>query len=113
VLLGAKLDVVARRGEIGDDLVAWLRRPAPVGGEREAEPDGDAGEVRDLASELGFDDSPDPAADADPPRDWASTQAYAVSDPEPDPEPDAEPDAERAATRSAAADEEPEAGPGK
>ncbi|MFI6424096.1 DUF6350 family protein [Promicromonospora sp. NPDC050880] len=30
VLLGAKLDVVSRRGEIGEDLVTWLRRPAPV-----------------------------------------------------------------------------------
>ena len=30
VLLCAKLDVIARRGQIGNDLVAWLRRPAPV-----------------------------------------------------------------------------------
>lgn len=30
VLLGAKLDVVSRRGEIGTDLTAWLRRPAPA-----------------------------------------------------------------------------------
>ncbi|MGW2091573.1 cell division protein PerM [Promicromonospora sukumoe] len=103
VLLGAKLDVVARRGEIGEDLVSWLRRPAPVGGEqdRDEEP---GGEARDLAAELGFDgspgqdhgaprdaasgDDPDPrdAADEDPApsRDWARTDAYAVSDPEPD-----------------------------
>ncbi|MFE7508686.1 DUF6350 family protein [Promicromonospora sp. NPDC057488] len=103
VLLGAKLDVVARRGEIGDDLVAWLRRPAPVGGEqdRDEEP---GGEAHDLASELGFDGSPgqddgaprgatpdgdpDPQDGADedpaPSRDWARTAAYAVSDPEPD-----------------------------
>ncbi|WP_157237126.1 cell division protein PerM [Promicromonospora sukumoe] len=108
VLLGAKLDVVARRGEIGDDLVAWLKRPASVSGERDGSVDRDLdeqpGEARDLASELGFDGSPDPegdgvpegkaadddadprdAADPAPSGDWARTQAYAVSEPDPDP----------------------------
>lgn len=100
VLLGAKLDVVARRGELGDDLVAWLKRPAPVGGERDRDED-----AQDLASELGFDGSPDPegdgapeagvsggdpeprdAADPAPSGDWARTDAYAVSGPDPDPD---------------------------
>ncbi|MFD7022816.1 DUF6350 family protein [Promicromonospora sukumoe] len=131
VLLGAKLDVVARRGEIGEDLVAWLRRPAAVdgdgsvGGDRDDAAGGAAGGVaggdaRDLAAELGFDGSPAPdgdgdgedgaagaTSDGDPDAredagseagardsgeegagsagDWARTQAYAVSDPEPDP----------------------------
>ncbi|MEV0891766.1 DUF6350 family protein [Promicromonospora sp. NPDC050262] len=126
VLLGAKLDVVARRGEIGEDLVAWLRRPAPVGGESsEDATEGDP----DLAAELGFGDAPggsgggaphegtapsDEEADAPeegtaPSGDWARTAAYAVSDPEPAPEPDAE----RPAARPADDAEAPEAGPGK
>lgn len=67
VLLGAKLDVVARRGEVGGDLVAWLRRPGFVraGGDPEdptpGVPAGPPADVPgDLASELGFDDAPDP-----------------------------------------------------
>lgn len=133
VLLGAKLDVVARRGEIGEDLVEWLRRPAPVGGgvSREESSDGGTseGEGRsddpDLAAELGFGDAPSesdedagapaeaagtPVPDAAPSGDWARVAAYAVSDPEPDtaPEPDTEPVA-----APADGDEAREAGPGK
>ncbi|MFJ3403662.1 DUF6350 family protein [Promicromonospora sp. NPDC090134] len=114
VLLGAKLDVVARRGEIGEDLVAWLRRPAPVAGaaDRDEEVSGgavsDGGDLDrpDLAAELGFGDAPGGTdEDADPPGDWARTEAYAVSDPEPDAEP--------SAAGSADDDEAREADPGK
>ncbi|MFD6447979.1 DUF6350 family protein [Promicromonospora sp. NPDC060204] len=138
VLLGAKLDVVARRGEIGEDLVEWLRRPAPVGGgvSREESSDGlvrdggtPEGEGRsddpDLAAELGFRDPPSesdedagapvadagtPVADAAPSGDWARVAAYAVSNPEPDaaPEPDTGP-----AAGPDGGDEAREAGPGK
>lgn len=49
VLLGGKLDVVSRRGEIGAGLTGWLRRP-----DRSA----------DLAADLGFDGtSDDPGAE--------------------------------------------------
>jgi hypothetical protein len=64
VLLGAKLEVVARRGEIGEGLTAWLRRPpaAPA----DAGPDGPALDeaaapldlAPDLASQLGLDGGP-------------------------------------------------------
>lgn len=63
VLLGAKLDVVSRRGEIGDGLTSWLRRPAAAGAEAgaagEDEPDDREPEVIDLAAELGLDQEPD------------------------------------------------------
>lgn len=83
VLLGAKLDVVSRRVEIGEDLTAWLRRPGSVGADGDpadatpADPAAGApavgasavgapavgasavGAPADLASELGLDDAPD------------------------------------------------------
>ncbi|MFC8801727.1 DUF6350 family protein [Promicromonospora sp. NPDC057138] len=68
VLLGAKLDVVSRRGEIGGDLAAWLRRPGPVPADdagdptQDFAPDPDApgpGVPTDLAAELGLDDAPE------------------------------------------------------
>ncbi|MFD2797198.1 DUF6350 family protein [Promicromonospora vindobonensis] len=68
VLLGAKLDVVSRRGIIGEDLTAWLRRPEPERPDAEQAPDeprGPAPEVPDLAAELGLDQAAD-ASDAEP-----------------------------------------------
>lgn len=97
VLLGAKLDVVARRGEIGDDLVAWLRRPGPGradAGPRDPVrgapvPSDPAARAPDLAAAL-FDDGA-PGAGVDP---------LTHRRPEPDP-------------AGASAAEAPEAGPGK
>jgi hypothetical protein len=52
VLLGAKLDVVARRGEIGDDLVAWLRRPGPAPADADPGDPAPGQDVPDLVAEL-------------------------------------------------------------
>lgn len=92
VLLSAKLDVVARRGEIGEDLVAWLRRPAPL------RPDADLDDPSpDLASELGFDDAA--GAPDDEPSGGSKTAADAVSDGAADVASDAGPDPEPAYER--------------
>jgi hypothetical protein len=58
VLLGAKLDVASRRGPIGEDLTAWLRRSEPEQADTEqtpAAPRGPVPDVTDLAAELGLD----------------------------------------------------------
>jgi hypothetical protein len=76
VLLGAKLDVVSRRGEIGDGLTAWLRPTAPVMVQPDDEPDGRAPEVADLAAELGL--ATEERADGAAPAETASTDGSSV-----------------------------------
>jgi hypothetical protein len=71
VLLGAKLDVVSRSGDLGSGLTTWLRRPGTAAADpadpsaSEGEPDGPAPEVLDLAAELGLDQDV-PRHDAEP-----------------------------------------------
>jgi hypothetical protein len=88
VLLGAKLDVVSRRGVIGEDLAAWLRRSEPERAAAEqtaAESHDPVRDAPDLAAELGLDQTVETSG-AEP-----YGGAGAASAPAPGPEPAHEP----------------------